>query len=733
MALQEEINKGINIFSKIPYIGGLSRLQRYPTELVRVLGSGAQIGIADLLGISNDYTRNLGESMSKPMWISQDEWDRSLGAEDMGRAALDATSVGAEVLNFIPGLGALDDATKAAVAAKTGGKFLPWLTGKAVAGIPMGASEGLQTMSMVEDYEDIPGHLAKSTAYGPLFNIAAGAVQEGAKGLQRIGQRGQTKSLGLGTKGTTTDEMIETLEDAKKTEGLGANVQRQLDKGAQKADEFTQKKLGALRTMQEPIERARSQAVTAFEDAIDSQLNPKQLRSQPLYDDILQKLGNANTPQELDDIAVAAGNEVRTMGGQYNPEGTDTKKILDSARKGVVKTLGEVSDDYSAAKKGLHQVLGRIKGKEMINEAYKANKAISSPLTFQAEIPGVPRGVFSTAGNIVGGIESGIGKLLGSDATQNLLARGGTELAARMGAGQTLQEQVTPQDLPAVQEPTGQGAPSGMIDQGMGGAPGQAGFGGPSGGGIIETALMERGLVPQKQQQQGIDMEKVSMDLMQAVLAGQISPTQAQYAMQTLQSQYGGPDITGQINQLAQSNPEQAQALLGEAVLSGQIDPTVAKTYSGLLGFGDGSAGGYSQDVLNAQLAYQDLQEIKDILEGGEKGVPWQSILPKEGGYAPAQVLDNSVRNITDTIARTRTGAAMNLKEEELYKDFAPTVWDTEESRKDKLERLERLFLLVMENEGYDASELQEIESPELQGIQNDYEIEEYPGIFDSW
>jgi hypothetical protein len=216
------------------------------------------------------------------------------------------------------------------------------------------------------------------------------------------------------------------------------------------------------------------------------------------------------------------------------------------------------------------------------------------------------------------------------------------------------------------------------------------------------------GLFAQQQQvqpQQSFDMQKFQTDLLQAVLSGNISPSEAEFAMSTVQNMVGGPSLTDEISAIAQRDPKQAAALLGQGVLSGQIDPTAANSYAKLLGLtGDSQL---SSAGINASSAWKSLQKVNEILEGGGERIPFRALLPKEGGDPELQVLDTAIRNVVDILARTRTGAAMNLKEEELYNQFAPTPWDTEENRKYKIQQLEGLFRMVMENEGVDVNALE--------------------------
>ena len=262
--------------------------------------------------------------------------------------------------------------------------------------------------------------------------------------------------------------------------------------------------------------------------------------------------------------------------------------------------------------------------------------------------------------------------------------------------------------------------PQGMgMQQPVGGQPmGQAEV--PSDFDPIAIALQEQGFsVGQQQQpQQQFDAQRLAMDLVQAVSAGQMSTAQADWIFNMMQQTYGGPQQT--LNEKPQSIQE-AYDLVGSQYpgISDSVRLSMAKEMLG--------GGGMSRDIINAKTAYEDLVQVNQMLDGGSSKVPWQSILPKEGGNPEAQTLDNAIRNIADVIARTRTGAAMNLREEELYTEFGPTVWDTEESRRDKLQRLENLFLTVMEGDGIDVSSLRgQIGTSAVAPINEDYDSWQY-------
>jgi hypothetical protein len=78
--------------------------------------------------------------------------------------------------------------------------------------------------------------------------------------------------------------------------------------------------------------------------------------------------------------------------------------------------------------------------------------------------------------------------------------------------------------------------------------------------------------------------------------------------------------------------------------------------------------------------------------------------------------------NVSDLLLRMRTGAQANESEIKLYMDeFMPKWYESEEARRAKIDQLKKSFLDVLQG------------GQSLQGVQDDYEIEEYPGIFDSW
>lgn len=711
--LDDYTRKGSNIVSKVPIIGGMSRLQRYPQEIGRVLSSSAGLGIADLLGIDNEGTRKLRKDIQKPMYMSEEEWNRSLGTDNLGTQLLESVSVGAEVPKaaFLFGkspLGKVDKGVSNLLGGESAtgfGKVFPWLGGKAAAGGSMGLLSGVSTMP-VERPRDIPGYLGKSSAIGAGTNIAIGGIQEALKGLRGLGTRTSARAKGMAQKGDTTAQMGKRLEGAKGQEGTAATAQGQIDKGVQKANELTGKKIEALNKAKvSDLNSLKNSIKESFKKSVAQKIGKTKLMRDPLYNDILNKIDSAQSLQELDDIAVEAGNQVRTIGGAYNPEGSLEKQLYDTSRGTIVEALKGVSKNYDAAKSALSDVLSRINSKEMISKAFLENKGMGAPLVVAgSEVP-IPRSLWSLLGSTVGGIEQGLGKLGESDLARRLGTMGITEVASEIGQGnkevaQTLEtKQEQPQETPG-------NVPPGLLlgsqlEQQFGVQASPQGFG----GGLSGTQPMgPLGAQAEAEPQRVFDMERFSNDVMQAMLAGQISPAQAEYSMQLAQNMAGGQSIADQIAQVAQTDPKAAQQLLAQAVISGQIDRNVASTYADLMGMGGQEK--LSTGALNARSAWEDLQQIDEQLEGGQKPVGWKSILPKEGGDPELQALDNAVRNITDTIARTRTGAAMNIKEEELYKDFAPTVWDTEESRINKIERLERLFRLVMENEGVDVDAL---------------------------
>jgi len=179
----------------------------------------------------------------------------------------------------------------------------------------------------------------------------------------------------------------------------------------------------------------------------------------------------------------------------------------------------------------------------------------------------------------------------------------------------------------------------------------------------------------------GFDMQKLQMDLLQAVMSGQISPTQADYLMQSMQSVMGGQSITDQISELAQTDPQQAQQLLGQGVLSGQIDPTTAKTYASLLGLeGSGkiTAGG-KQAEADAQAALDQLDRLAETVDTqgnlfGPGRATIRTAVPLGG--IETKKINAELYLAKQIIGKFLEGGVLRKEDEEKYRKILPMTTD---------------------------------------------------------
>lgn len=61
-------------------------------------------------------------------------------------------------------------------------------------------------------------------------------------------------------------------------------------------------------------------------------------------------------------------------------------------------------------------------------------------------------------------------------------------------------------------------------------------------------------------------------------------------------------------------------------------------------------------------------------------------------GNKNSQLFQNNAREISDVLARLRTGAAISQSEEKLYKKYIPNAFESQESQQDKLNKLNYIF-----------------------------------------
>lgn len=114
--------------------------------------------------------------------------------------------------------------------------------------------------------------------------------------------------------------------------------------------------------------------------------------------------------------------------------------------------------------------------------------------------------------------------------------------------------------------------------------------------------------------------------------------------------------------------------------------------------------------ITSAQSGLRSLDTIKQLLPKDPKGnIRFFAKLPFGGLRPDAQTYQNASRNISDVLARLRTGAQINREEEALYKKFVPGPLDTSESSAQKIATLEFIFKNLASGKRPSSTELQNV------------------------
>lgn len=96
---------------------------------------------------------------------------------------------------------------------------------------------------------------------------------------------------------------------------------------------------------------------------------------------------------------------------------------------------------------------------------------------------------------------------------------------------------------------------------------------------------------------------------------------------------------------------------------------------------------------INAESGLRALQNIRKVMNN--KGVLLKAALPfgvGRLGNEDVQKMQDSAREAYDVLMRTRTGAALNVSEEEFYKQYIPNWADTPTRKQEKTDALEALY-----------------------------------------
>lgn len=110
----------------------------------------------------------------------------------------------------------------------------------------------------------------------------------------------------------------------------------------------------------------------------------------------------------------------------------------------------------------------------------------------------------------------------------------------------------------------------------------------------------------------------------------------------------------------------------------------IQKMQGGTTSSGVGKAA--AKDVATARSGMTSLSQVESLMSTGKL---FAKSLPGSFG---ARDLSAAEKNVLDAIARLRTGAAMTKNEEAFYRGFLPSVLDSEQVRRQKIEQLRSYF-----------------------------------------
>jgi hypothetical protein len=193
------------------------------------------------------------------------------------------------------------------------------------------------------------------------------------------------------------------------------------------------------------------------------------------------------------------------------------------------------------------------------------------------------------------------------------------------------------------------------------------------------------------------------MELTQAVMSGQMSPTEADWILSTLQQTYGAQsgegDFATQLEQLAQVDKREASSYLARAVASGQVDTATANTLSRLYGLSSPptsltaniDAAEMIADEAEQMLGSLNLgdNELLSSITGAAKTLYGKQIAPASGEGQYIQWIESTRARLAKAL-----GEVGNLSEpeQEAAMKLMPTLKDTKQSATNKLVRFRRLM-----------------------------------------
>jgi hypothetical protein len=572
-------------------------------------------------------------------------------------------------------------------------------------GLGSGALSGLSYSEEGKELEGTMGGMALGGLLGGGLQVGKGLLGKAAKSVPKIKKAKPasdqaTRELGL-SKGTIDD--LGGWTEAKK---FAAEFYDDAGRNIKKANPY-----------------GRADIHSKITDSLDEQVQAALQEADGLIDakGILQKIKSDNALKlsgvGAEDIkAIESVLKSYTDGaGKMSPlQARDFMKTLQKAAGGFEGVVG----DQSSIKKQLLTAVRNTTRDELSSVAPKASDLLSKWSRYLATKPDMTAAIGVKAQGItvpgtfqrVGG--SGLTKILNT-ATYPFSSRGVSAAKAAQSAAQPMSQGLGSKMAGGlgVAAEVGQKAIPGIVgmssqqpqevDQTQMQQPmGQTEI--PSGFDPIAIALQEQGFsVGQQQQpQQQFDMQKLQMDLVQAVSAGEISTAQADWILGMMQQTYGGgeQDFASQLEQLAQVDKREASNLLARAVANGEVNTTTANTLTRLYGLSapaqTATAALDTADLI-ANETEQMLEELNlgDSEVGSAIGGTFRGLYGKAIDSSKAGQYQMWIEGARTKVARA-LGEVGNLSEPEQIAamKLMPTLKDTKESAANKLARFRRLI-----------------------------------------
>jgi len=384
---------------------------------------------------------------------------------------------------------------------------------------------------------------------------------------------------------------------------------------------------------------------------------------------------------------------VDSLGGGYSAVQKSGKPFLAQ----TMKTIRNESRSLLTPDEGVNAILERasramkLKPTLLKNPEVVKNIGIGGILPVHASINVRPLGdkLSNLPGKIKQAVLPGEGLAQG---VQGLAGIGQRTIPAMVGmSAQPGQEELPQGELPQ------EGLPQGVSPLGV---PSEGGMGQVD---IIGQELQKMGFGGQQQEAQQVDWDGLTMELTQAVMSGQMSPTEADWILSTLQQTYGAQsgegDFATQLEQLAQVDKREASSYLARAVASGQVDTATANTLSRLYGLSSPptsltaniDAAEMIADEAEQMLGSLNLgdNELLSSITGAAKTLYGKQIAPASGEGQYIQWIESTRARLAKAL-----GEVGNLSEpeQEAAMKLMPTLKDTKQSATNKLARFRRLM-----------------------------------------